>query len=74
METFRAVWLLCNLSLDGELCQECCICISSKALAVAGKHVKRHAVCAHKPQAVSDWFNPHSLGTMSAFGYIDNLA
>ena len=38
--------------------------ISSPSLAIAGKHGKRHAM----PQAVSDWLNPHSLGTISAFG------
>ena len=42
--------------------------ISSPSLAIAGKHGKRHAMPAHKPQAVSDWLNPHSLGTISAFG------
>ena len=35
---------------------------------------KRHDMRAHKPQAVSDWFNPLSLGTMSAFGYNENIA
>ena len=29
---------------------------------------------AHKPQSVSDWSNLHSLGTISAFGSIANLA
>ena len=48
--------------------------IISPSLAVAGEHGKRHVMRAHKPQSVSDWMNPHSLGTMSAFGYIDNLA
>ena len=48
--------------------------ISSPSLAVAGKHGKRNAIRAHKPQAVSEWLHPHSLGTMSAFGYIGNLA
>ena len=33
----------------------------------------QHVMRAHK-QVVSDLLNPHSLGTMSAFGYIDNLA
>ena len=42
--------------------------LSSPSLAVAGKHGKRHAMCAHMPQAVSDWLNPQSLGTMSGFG------
>ena len=57
--------------------KEHCICISSPSLAVADKRGKRHAMRAHKPQAVwpvSDWLNPHYVGTMSAFGYIENLA
>ena len=45
-----------------------CVYISSPSLA------KRHASRAHKQEAVSDWLNPHSLGTMSAFGCIENLA
>ena len=45
------------------------IYISSPSLAVASKHGKRHAMRMHKPQVVSDRLNPHSLGTMSAFGY-----
>ena len=32
------------------------------------------AMRAHKPQVVSDWLNPDSLGTISAFGDIDKLA
>ena len=48
--------------------------LSSPCLAIAGKHGKRHAMRTHKPQAVSDGLNPHSSGTMSAFGYIENLA
>ena len=48
-------------------------CINSPSLAVAGEHGKRHAMPSHKPRAVSDWLNPLSLGTMSAFGYIDSL-
>ena len=48
---------------------------SSPSLAVAGKHGKRHAMHANKPQAVSDWLNLHSLGTMLllALGYIEHL-
>ena len=53
-------------------CQECCVFISSPSLAVAGNHGKRHDIRAHKPQAVSDRLNPHSLGTISAFGSIAN--
>ena len=54
-----------------------CVCVmtkSSPSLAIAGDHGKRHETRAHKQEAVSDWLNPHSLGTMSAFGCIDNLA
>ena len=35
---------------------------------------KRHDVRAHKPEAVYDWLNPLSLGTMSASAYTDKLA
>ena len=35
---------------------------------------KRHALRAHMPEAATDWFNPLSLGTMSASAYIENLA
>ena len=37
---------------------------------------KRQALCAHMPEAATDWLNPLSLGTMSASAYrpIDNLA
>ena len=35
---------------------------------------KRHALCAHMPEAATVWLNPLSLGTMSAPAYIDNLA
>ena len=48
--------------------------LSSPSLAVAGKHGERHAMRAHKPQAVSDGLNPHTLGTISAFGSIANFA
>ena len=41
---------------------------------MAGKHGKRQDMRAHNPEAVSDWLNPFSLGTMSASAYIDNLA
>ena len=42
------------------------------SFAIAGEHGKHHAMHAHKQQAVSDWLNPQSLGTMSALGYIEN--
>ena len=59
-----------------------CICVmtkilrlySSPSLAIAGEDKKFHASRAHKQEAVSDWLNPHSLGTMSAFICIENLA
>ena len=51
-----------------------CFCISSSSLAIAGEHGKRHETRGHKQEAVSDWLNPHSLGTISAFGCTENLA
>ena len=44
------------------------------SFAVESEHRKCHAIRAHKPQAISDWLNPLSLGTMSASAYIENLA
>ena len=41
---------------------KCSLCIISPSLAMAGKHRKCHTLCAHKPQAVSDRFNPLSSG------------
>ena len=49
-----------------------CLCISSPSLANAVDHGKRHAMRAHRQEAVSDWLNPHSVATMSAFGCIEN--
>ena len=70
--------LLRNLSLDGELClldgNNAAFFLRLPYVAVAGEYEKLHTMRAHKQQAVSDWLNPHSLGTMSAFGYIENLA
>ena len=71
MPMFRIVWLLRNLSLGGKLYLRD---DKNIAFAIAGEHRKRHASRAHKQEAVSDWLNPHSLGTMSAFGCIDYLA
>ena len=62
---------------------ENCACVMTKILrlylsspspAIAGEHRKRHASRAHEQEAISDWLNPHSLGTTSAFGCIGNLA
>ena len=54
---------------------ECGICKSLlPSLAVADEPGKRHARRANKLQVDSDWLNPNSLGIMSAFSYIDNLA
>ena len=41
---------------------------------MTGEPGKRHDVRAHKPEAVTDWLNPLSLGTMSDSAYIENLA
>ena len=78
-EQFVAVWLLRNLSLDGELCLR-----DGKNSAILYKFTisrrRRRAWKtsgyrrAHKQEAVSGWLNPHSLGTLSAFGCIENLA
>ena len=57
---------ICSLGSD--------LCISYPSLAIAGEHRKRRPPRAHKQEAVSGWLNPHPLGTMSAFGYIENLA
>ena len=48
--------------------------ISLPSLAVVVEPGKRHARCANKPQVDCDWLNPNSLGIMSAFSYIENLA
>ena len=48
--------------------------LPSSSLAMTGEHGKCHDVCAHEPEAVSDWFHPVSLGNKSASAYIGNLA
>ena len=70
------VWLLRNLSLDGKLCLRDSKngAFFSPSLAVAGKHVKRHARRAQKRQADFDLLNPYSLGTISTFDSMANLA
>ena len=78
--TFHIVWLLRNLSLGGKLCLRddtntaFVYSVSSPSLVIAGEPGKRHAMRAHRKEAVSDGLNPHSLGIMSAFGCIENLA
>ena len=79
MPTFRIVWLLRNFSLGGKLClrddkNTAFVCVSSPSLAIGGEHGKRHNTRVHKQEGVSDWLNPHSLGTMSIFGCIEKLA
>ena len=48
--------------------------MTSPSLAMAGQPVKRHNMRAQQQEAVSDWLNPVSLGTMSASAYIENEA
>ena len=48
--------------------------LHSPSLAVADQHGKLHITRAHLPEAVSDWLNPLSLGTMSASGYIEKVS
>ena len=69
MPTFRIVWWLCNLSLGGKLClcddKKYCVCIYVRhPLPLQANIEKRHTSRAHKQEAVSDWLNPHSLGTI----------
>ena len=56
MQTFRAVCLLHNLTLDGKLClrddKKCCLCVTSSCLIMAGEPGKRHDVRAHYPEVV----------------------
>ena len=47
---------------------------TSQSLAMGGEPGKRHNVRAHYPEAVSDWLNPLSLGTILASAYIENFA
>ena len=65
------------LTLDVKWClsddKNSCLCITSSSLAMTGEHRKRHTMRAHQPEAISDWLNPFSLGTMSASAYIDYL-
>ena len=56
------------------IARECGICTSLPSLIVADEPGKRHALRAHIPEAATDWWNPLSLGTMSASAYIENLA
>ena len=77
MQTFRAVWLLRNLSQDGELFLRDCKnaeFVQFKSLIIADDPRKRHALRAYMPEVATDWLNPLSLGTMSASAYIENLA
>ena len=78
MPTFRIVWLLRNLSLGGKLCLR-----DDKNSAFVSVHHPLPLQASienvtlrrtHKQEAVSDWLNPHSLRTMSAYGCIENLA
>ena len=52
---------------------KCCLCMLSPSHVMAGEHGNRHTMRAHKRQAVSDWLNELTLGTMSASDYIANF-
>ena len=41
---------------------------------MSGQPEKRHNVRAQQQEAVRDWLNPLSLGTMAANAYIENVA
>ena len=75
--TFREVWLLHNLTLNGKLClmmtkNAAFFFYKFTAIVMAGEQGQRHTLRAHNPQANSDWMNPLFLGTTSAFGCIAN--
>ena len=61
LQTFRGVWSLRNLTLDGKLClrddKKCCLCIISTSLARKGQPEKRYNVRAQQQEDVSDWLN-----------------
>ena len=60
-----------KLSLGGKLClRDDKILRLYKQASI--ENVTLSARILYKQEAVSDWLNPHSLGTMSAFGCIDN--
>ena len=73
MPTFRIVWLVRNLSLGGKFCLRDDKNTVFTIPCIAGEHGKRHETRAHRQEAVSDWLNPHSFGTLSAFGFIENF-
>ena len=61
--TFHIVWLLRNLSFDGKLCLR------------DDKNTEFHPLSLQASlENVMLRLNRHSLGTMSAFGCIENLA
>ena len=76
MYTFRTVWLLLNLSLDGELFLR----DGKNAAFVKVYHLSSLQVSLEnvtlwvRTEAATDWLNTLSLGTMSASTYIENLA
>ena len=50
---------------------KCCLCLTSQSLVMGDEPGKRNDVRAHYAEADSDWLNPLSLGTMSAYAYIE---
>ena len=61
---------------------ENCVCVMTKILRLYKFNIPCHCRRASKTsrnarakqEAVSDWLNLHSLGTMSVFGCTENLA
>ena len=51
-----------------------CVYVMARMLHFYKFTISRHCRHEHELQSASDWLNLHSLGTMSAFGYIENLA
>ena len=64
--------MLRNLSLDGELFLPDGKNAAFYKFAISCRYRQVWKMLRYT-RAVSDWLNLHSLGTMSAFGYIENL-
>ena len=72
---FRTVWLLCNLSLDGELFLrdgKNAAFVKVYHLSLLQANVENITLGTHiSCKLFLIWWNPNTLGTMSAFGFIE---
>ena len=79
MYTFRGVWSLRNLTLDGKLYlrdDKNAAFVELLYPLLRQTSLEHVTMCASKMRKIFyfDWLNPISLGTMSATAYIDNVA